>query len=167
MQPRRSRRRGAALPTPNSSTRRLAKLPDDELDRLDDAIASCPSPLDERCLCAAHRRLGATAAGERWIGLERGVAALALAESPPSDDESGDVADPPPPDSPLGRLTHRSIGFDATGNVDRPLVAMLDGRRIVLRLGDFPEDPLYAVEVDGVELGALDDWPDAWSRPGR
>ena len=39
------------------------------------------------------------------------------------------------------------------------------GRRWVLRLGEFPAEPLYTLVVDGVEIESFDDWPSAWSRP--
>jgi len=49
-----------------------------------------------------------------------------------------------------------------------PYVAGVDGHDLVIRLGDFPEEDLYTLIVDGVEVGAFNDWPSTWdrSRPG-
>lgn len=44
-------------------------------------------------------------------------------------------------------------------------VAEVDGRRWTIRLGEFPEEPLYALAIDGVEVLCFDDWPPAWTRP--
>lgn len=42
--------------------------------------------------------------------------------------------------------------------------AEVDGRRWVIRLGEFPVEPLYTLLVDGVEVLSFDDWPPAWRR---
>jgi hypothetical protein len=36
----------------------------------------------------------------------------------------------------------------------------------VLRLGDFPEEALYTLLIGSADMGALDDWPAHWWRPG-
>lgn len=43
-------------------------------------------------------------------------------------------------------------------------VAEVDGRRWVIRLGDFPAEPLYTLIVEGDEALSFDDWPPAWRR---
>ena len=48
-----------------------------------------------------------------------------------------------------------------------PYVARVDGHDLVIRLGDFPEEDLYTLIVDGVEVGAFNDWPSTWDRSGR
>ena len=44
-------------------------------------------------------------------------------------------------------------------------VAEVDGERWTIRLGDFPDEPLYALAIDGVEVLRFDDWPPLWARP--
>ena len=44
--------------------------------------------------------------------------------------------------------------------------AEVDGARLVLRVGDFPAEPLYSLYVDGRLTSTLDAWPAAWRRPG-
>lgn len=43
--------------------------------------------------------------------------------------------------------------------------AEVDGRRWTIRLGEFPDEQLYALAIDGVEALRFDDWPPAWTRP--
>ncbi|MBL8955974.1 MAG: hypothetical protein JNK82_34685 [Myxococcaceae bacterium] len=42
----------------------------------------------------------------------------------------------------------------------------LGGHELGIRVGDFPDEPLYLLRVDGHELYAVDDWPAAWVKPG-
>lgn len=44
-------------------------------------------------------------------------------------------------------------------------VADVDGQRWVIRLGDFPAEPLYTLLVDDAEVLCFDDWPATWRRP--
>lgn len=46
-----------------------------------------------------------------------------------------------------------------------PYDAEFDGERCVLRLNDFPEDHLYTLLVDRVEVMSFDDWLEQWKRP--
>lgn len=46
-----------------------------------------------------------------------------------------------------------------------PYVAEFDGEQCVLRLNDFPDDHLYTLVVDQVEVTSFDDWPQRWERP--
>lgn len=44
--------------------------------------------------------------------------------------------------------------------------AEVDGARWTIRLGEFPDEPLYTLAIDGIEVLSFDDWPPAWTRPG-
>lgn len=57
------------------------------------------------------------------------------------------------------------ITWQATGDVDFPLEATILGKKLALRLNDFPAEPLYTLFVDGKPLDSLDDWPKLWVRP--
>jgi hypothetical protein len=46
-----------------------------------------------------------------------------------------------------------------------PYFAEFAGERCLIRLNDFPDDNLYTLIVDGVEIAHFDDWPEFWSRP--
>lgn len=34
-----------------------------------------------------------------------------------------------------------------------------------IRMSDFPDEPLYTLLVDGVEVIHFNDWPERWSKP--
>ncbi|MCG3577634.1 hypothetical protein [Ralstonia solanacearum] len=42
--------------------------------------------------------------------------------------------------------------------------AQAGGNRWVLRMNDFPDEPLYTLIIDGVEIIHFNDWPSAWVR---
>ena len=46
-----------------------------------------------------------------------------------------------------------------------PFVASIDGERCVVRLNDFPDESLYTLIVNDIEIADFDDWPKQWSRP--
>jgi hypothetical protein len=49
-------------------------------------------------------------------------------------------------------------------DVEPQWVARVDGREWLLRLGDFPAEPLYTLLIDGAEVESFDAWPEAWIR---
>jgi hypothetical protein len=70
------------------------------------------------------------------------------------------------PPAPLDDLHAAApVRWRATWSSRVPFQAEVDGAVWVLRLGDFPNEPMYALFVDGEPAGELDDWPDAWRRP--
>ena len=58
-----------------------------------------------------------------------------------------------------------SVTWAETATAEFPYAARVDGRHWRIRLGDFPAEPLYALFIDGIEIGSFDDWPDTWNRP--
>lgn len=45
-----------------------------------------------------------------------------------------------------------------------PHKASADGKELLLRINDFPEESLYTLFVDGQPVGDLDDFPESWSK---
>lgn len=43
--------------------------------------------------------------------------------------------------------------------------AEVDGTRWLIRLGDFPDEPLYTLVIEGKAVLEFDDWPPTWRRP--
>ncbi len=59
----------------------------------------------------------------------------------------------------------RDIAWSRTTDPFHPFAAEVDGQSWVLYLGEFPEEPLYTLLVDGEPVQSFDDWPPRWSRP--
>ena len=57
------------------------------------------------------------------------------------------------------------VVWRCVADVERPYAAEVGGARWRLVLGDFPAEPLYALEVEGTVVGTFDGWPAAWTRP--
>ncbi|MBL9088472.1 MAG: hypothetical protein JNM10_15130 [Planctomycetia bacterium] len=166
-------RRGAL--DADATQRSLVTLPADDLDALDDAIAACPAPLDERCACAAHRHLGHADAKARWVGLRAAVRGLRDAIADPRGGPGLAVPEGAAapeaaalrgaPDAALAAALATPVTWRRVADVERPYAADVAGACWRLALGDFPAEPLYALEVDGAAVGTFDDWPAAWTRP--
>ncbi len=65
----------------------------------------------------------------------------------------------------LAVLAHRAIEFAATADGEHPYTAVVDAVTLVIRVNDFPAEPLYTVLAGGRPLGDLEDWPARWIRP--
>lgn len=65
----------------------------------------------------------------------------------------------------LAAALARPVTFQATQEVTFPMTAVVGGVQWQVRLNDFPDEPLFALYVDGRKLGDFEDWPDAWQRP--
>jgi hypothetical protein len=66
----------------------------------------------------------------------------------------------------LGVLAAQARTWHATADPEHPLQVVEEGRRWVIRIGDFPGEPLYTLLIDGQRAGAFNNWPEAWSREG-
>jgi hypothetical protein len=64
-------------------------------------------------------------------------------------------------------LATTPIAWTPTGDGAVPFRATIGGRRLTIRVNDFPAEPLYTLLVDGVARADLEAWPPAWTRPGR
>jgi len=45
-----------------------------------------------------------------------------------------------------------------------PWVAEIQGHQLGLRLGDYPDEVLYTLVVDGEPTTSFDNWPPSWMR---
>jgi uncharacterized protein YjaG (DUF416 family) len=64
----------------------------------------------------------------------------------------------------LGAKLARDVAWTDTGDVDFPWSAQVDGVRWRVRINDFPDEPMYGLEVGGADVGDFHDWPAEWSR---
>ena len=60
-----------------------------------------------------------------------------------------------------------AVVWDLTGDPERPYAARVAGQEWLIRLGDFPAEPLYTLLIDGAAMESFDSWPEAWTRPDR
>ncbi len=58
------------------------------------------------------------------------------------------------------------ISWRRTGQAEFPYAASSAGQDWLIRLNDFPVEPLFTLLIDGREAGDFDDWPSCWQRPG-
>lgn len=67
----------------------------------------------------------------------------------------------------LERYATAPLQWESTGDVDEPHRLVVDGHVLTIRAGDFPDEALYLVHIDGQGVYALDNWPSPWKRPGQ
>ncbi len=65
-------------------------------------------------------------------------------------------------------ITHSlmtTIQWESSGDGEFPYAAAVDGQRWLIRVNDFPAEPLYTLMIDGQPVFNLEDWPSVWRRP--
>lgn len=65
----------------------------------------------------------------------------------------------------LERYATANLPWTWTGDNEMPYRAHVDGHELVIREGDFPDEALYLLRIDGQEVYEIDDWPAAWTKP--
>lgn len=60
-----------------------------------------------------------------------------------------------------------AVRWRATWSQRVPYQAEVGDAVWVLLLGNFPDEAMYTLYVDGEPAGQLDDWPERWERPAR
>ena len=69
----------------------------------------------------------------------------------------------PAPQGPFAR----ELAWQRSGDLERPWRTEVDGASWEVRLNDFPDERMYTLLVDDVEVATFDDWPHAWDRGDR
>lgn len=62
-------------------------------------------------------------------------------------------------------LNGRSIVWTAIQTGDLIFSSEVDGAEWVVRINDFPSEPLYTLLINGVEVIHFNDWPKGWQKP--
>jgi hypothetical protein len=65
----------------------------------------------------------------------------------------------------VARLLMYEVQWEHGEDGEYPYQAWVDGQHWVIRINDFPAEPLYTLFVDGVEATDLEDWLPLWKRP--
>jgi hypothetical protein len=63
-------------------------------------------------------------------------------------------------------FTEMPIAWEHTGDGELPYRAKVGGVELLVRVNDFPAEPLYSLLVNGQLECDLEDWPGRWVRPG-
>lgn len=58
----------------------------------------------------------------------------------------------------------RPIAWRRTGDGEFPYAADDEGEALVIRVNDYPAEPLHSVMVGDQAVGDLEDWPPAWTK---
>lgn len=67
----------------------------------------------------------------------------------------------------LERYATAPLQWKLTGDGDVPYRVAVDGHELTIRMGDFPAEALYLMHIDAQGVYAIDDWPNAWKKPGQ
>ncbi len=59
-----------------------------------------------------------------------------------------------------------AVTWQHTGDGEVPYRATVNGAELLVRVNDFPDEPLYTLLVNGRVACDLEDWPAGWTRPG-
>ncbi|MBK8168835.1 MAG: hypothetical protein IPK60_00655 [Sandaracinaceae bacterium] len=57
------------------------------------------------------------------------------------------------------------LRWESSGDGEFPYRADLGGHLLVIRVNDFPDEPLYTLFIDGHPVDDLEDWPLLWTKP--
>lgn len=66
---------------------------------------------------------------------------------------------------PAEEYLRKKIKWNESNNSEYPFFIVIDRKTLVLRLNDFPEEPLYTLIVDGKEVIDLEGLPSTWQIP--
>lgn len=62
------------------------------------------------------------------------------------------------------QLFQQPIVWNRTGDPYYPYITMVDTTKWIVRVNDFPEEDMYTLIVDEVEIVHFNDWPQQWKR---
>jgi hypothetical protein len=64
----------------------------------------------------------------------------------------------------LGQHFARQVAWTASGDLQHPWTADVDGQTWRVRLNDFPDDLMYSLLIGDAASGDFHDWPETWQR---
>ena len=82
----------------------------------------------------------------------------------PSDRSISATGTAPTQESHLEKLLATRVRWTENEDPVRRWVARVGSEDWIVSIGDFPDEPLYTLTVDGNHIGDFDDWPSAWTR---
>ena len=68
------------------------------------------------------------------------------------------------PQTVLERSLSLRLKWTQTADLHKPCECTVQNQSWVVRLNNYPDEPLYTLLIDGTPVGDFDDWPQGWSR---
>ena len=65
----------------------------------------------------------------------------------------------------LGRRLAQELSWTSADDPLAPWTTTVDGKRWLVRINDFPDEPMYTLVIADDVVGDFHDWPDGWQRP--
>lgn len=65
----------------------------------------------------------------------------------------------------LAKLSAQALVWRKTEDAEFPFAGEIGGRPALVRINDFPAEPLLSIIVEGQNVGNLEEWPAAWAKP--
>jgi len=62
------------------------------------------------------------------------------------------------------QLENKTLSWSSTEDAEFIHSMELNGKTFYIRLNDFPDEQMYTLIYDGIELLHFDDWPENWQR---
>ena len=62
---------------------------------------------------------------------------------------------------------NEEIAWNSTNNPEYPYQSVHNGKKLLIRLNDFPAEHLYTLIADAQEVTNFDDWATTWNRPPK
>src|SRR5882762_1626865 len=59
------------------------------------------------------------------------------------------------------------IRWSDSADPEYPYETVSDGRKLTIKVNDFPEEHFYTLLVDADPVASFDNWPDSWVRDGE
>ncbi|MEP6574475.1 MAG: hypothetical protein ABJD11_17370 [Gemmatimonadota bacterium] len=65
---------------------------------------------------------------------------------------------------PLDDYLRQPTVWEESRDAERPFLSIVGSEFWVIKLNDYPREPLFSLIVNGTTIGDFDDWPEVWQR---
>lgn len=62
----------------------------------------------------------------------------------------------------LSTCLKQAVAWVKTDRAEFPYTAEVKGQTWLIRINNFPEEPLYTLLIENQEIGSFDDWSTVW-----
>jgi hypothetical protein len=64
----------------------------------------------------------------------------------------------------LGQRLNKKVNWSGTADLENPWQADVEGENWLVKINDFPDDYLYTLIINGLQIGKIHEWPVSWMR---